>query len=140
MYAFPLSSLTANIEDPENPEHLSITISPSFQNIRKGDLATVLLKNLNGKIVYQITFDIKEDKKIADCFFSLVQQTVEEGKDPAGKVRCHRVLPHSHSFLLGWPFFHWNSPDVELKSVCPIIHAQTSSVAYANAVALSKEK
>jgi len=101
LYAFPLSGLTANIEDPENPEHLSVTISPSFQNIRKGDLSTVLLKNLNGKIVYQITFDIKEDRKIADRFFSLVQQTVEEGKDPAGK---------------------------------------TSSVAYANAVALSKEK
>mmetsp|Transcript_16902 Transcript_16902/g.48819 ORF Transcript_16902/g.48819 Transcript_16902/m.48819 type:complete len:148 (-) Transcript_16902:1953-2396(-) len=83
LYSIPLEELLPKMEDRENPEGTSLTISPSFNNISKDDISTVLLKYPSGRIAYQFTFNTKEDSTVAERFFSLVGGTKTGGKETA---------------------------------------------------------
>jgi len=74
LYAIPLNDKTAIPEDPNDPEGTSLTISPTFKNIAKEDLDTVLLKYRgSGKIAYQFTFNQRDGSNLADGFLGVVR-------------------------------------------------------------------
>ena len=67
LYAIPLHDKMAVLEDPNQPEGTSLTISPTFKNVSKEDLDTVLLKcRGSGKIAYQFTFNKRDGSNLAD--------------------------------------------------------------------------
>lgn len=73
LYAIPLHDKVAILEDPNQPEGTSLTISPTFKNISKEDLDTVLLKYCgSGKIAYQFTFNKRDGSNLADGFLGVV--------------------------------------------------------------------
>ena len=73
LYAIPLHDKMAILEDPNQPEGTSLTISPTFKNISKEDLDTVLLKYRgSGKIAYQFTFNKRDGSNLADGFLGVV--------------------------------------------------------------------
>ena len=74
LYAIPLIDKVAIKEDPNNPEGTSLTISPSFNNVSKEDLDTVLLKynHEGGKIAYQFTFSKHDGADLANRFLDAV--------------------------------------------------------------------
>lgn len=80
LYSIPLADLVPKMEDRNNPEGTSLTISPSFNNVSKDDLSTVLLKYPSGGIAYQFTFNTKEDKEVADRFISVVARAKTGGE------------------------------------------------------------
>jgi len=83
LYAIPLHDKTAKREDPNNPEVTSLTISPTFKNIAKEDLETVLLKyRCSGKVAYQFTFNQRDGSNLADGFLGVVNSLSKSG----GKV------------------------------------------------------
>jgi len=80
LYAIPLHDKTAKREDPNNPEGTSLTISPTFKNIAKEDLETVLLKYRgSGKVAYQFTFNQRDGSNLADGFLGVVDSLSKSG-------------------------------------------------------------
>lgn len=92
LYSIPLVELSPKMEDRHNPEGTSLTISPSFNNISKEDLSTVLLKHHNGRIAYQFTFSTKDDKEVANRFLSVVCGANKGGKLQTSSVAYAEVI------------------------------------------------
>ena len=87
LYAIPLHDKLAILEDPNQPEGTSLTISPTFKNIAKEDLDTVLLKYRgSAKIAYQFTFNKRDGSNLADGFLGVVCSSKVVVGDKVSKV------------------------------------------------------
>lgn len=76
LYMIPLESLKAVKEDPNHPHERSVTISPGYgtgNNRQDENIVNVLLLEARNRLVYQIAFNISQDKDIADTFVGVVQ-------------------------------------------------------------------
>lgn len=76
LYTVPLGTLKAMKEDPNKPHKRSVTVSPGFGsglNRQDGSIETVVLVDALGKLAYQISFDVKVNKNIADNFVAAVR-------------------------------------------------------------------
>eukprot|EP00541_Cyclophora_tenuis_P010173 CAMPEP_0116540752 /NCGR_PEP_ID=MMETSP0397-20121206/117_1 /TAXON_ID=216820 /ORGANISM="Cyclophora tenuis, Strain ECT3854" /LENGTH=221 /DNA_ID=CAMNT_0004064649 /DNA_START=26 /DNA_END=691 /DNA_ORIENTATION=+ len=86
LYAIPLSDVVPYLEDRTRPDKTSVTISPTFGNISKEDLETVLLKYRTGGQAFQFTFNTKPDKTLAKRFYDAIENHAERTKGrPASK-------------------------------------------------------
>lgn len=92
LYSIPLGDLVPKIEDRNNPEGTSLTISPSFNNLSKDDLSTVLLKYPSGRIAYQFTFDTKDDEGVADRFYSVLRGVEKRGAAQTTSIAFAEVV------------------------------------------------
>jgi hypothetical protein len=75
LYSIPLETLQAVKEDPKKPHKRSVTISPGYgSGISRQDdnIENALLLDAQGKLVYQITFNCKDDKEITNRFITAV--------------------------------------------------------------------
>mmetsp|Transcript_25303 Transcript_25303/g.45589 ORF Transcript_25303/g.45589 Transcript_25303/m.45589 type:complete len:236 (-) Transcript_25303:102-809(-) len=86
LYTIPLLDLVPKREDPNNPDFYSHTISPEantglpFANRSKESLETVLLKDRNGNIAFQLAFDTNEAGiDVLDKFVAAVISTKNNG-------------------------------------------------------------
>lgn len=82
IYAIPLEEVTARLEDPNHPDALSFTISPTpqkrYQCQTKKAFVTVLLKYRNdGSHAYQFTFDTSNDPSTAKRFCDMIEKSVK---------------------------------------------------------------
>jgi len=69
LYTIPLVTLTAKKENPKKLHKYSVTISPSINtNKAKAEFETVLLLDAKKKLECQFTFDVSEDKELANNF------------------------------------------------------------------------
>lgn len=108
LYAIPLHDKIASVEDPVNPEGTSLTISPTFRNMSKDDLATILLKYENGKIAYQFTFNKQDGSDLAARFLSVVNSVKSSGivgdRVSLLKLQCGTAMQHApmyvHHFII----------------------------------------
>jgi len=92
LYAIPLHDKTAKREDPNNPEGTSLTISPTFKNIAKDDLETVLLKYRgSGKVAYQFTFNKRDGCNLADGFLGVVDSLSKSSGKAGDKVSLFNI-------------------------------------------------
>ena len=75
LYAIQIETISAEIENPNNPDPNSYTISPQVQtNKTASSLVTILLRDITSKKqVYQISFDISHDPSIVKRFLDVLQ-------------------------------------------------------------------
>jgi len=99
LYAIPLDTLQASLEDPSNPSDESYTISPAGEtNMSSSDLQTVLLQSLKShKVLYQVTFNVKDttEHDAAQRFVDIVNSKIifQSINDPTGTVKPTKSLP-----------------------------------------------
>ena len=114
LYAIALHDKTAKREDPNNPEGTSLTISPTFKNISKDDLETVLLKYRgSGKVAYQFTFNKRDGCNLADGFLGVVDSLSKSSGKAGDRVSLLNTGYGSTPIILGdivkisrrWPDF-----------------------------------
>lgn len=87
LYTIPLADLLPEREDPKHPDFNSHTISPEantglpFENKSRESLRTVLLRDGNGKIAFQLAFDeIDAGVDALDKFISVVLSSKADAK------------------------------------------------------------
>ena len=114
LYAIALHDKTAKREDPNNPEGTSLTISPTFKNIAKDDLETVLLKYRgSGKVAYQFTFNKRDGCNLVDGFLGVVDSLSKSSGKAGDRVSLLNTGYGSTPIILGdiakiprrWPDF-----------------------------------
>jgi len=78
LYAFSLSELNAEIEDPNKPDKYSYTVDPSTNtNKTSNKLTTVILRNKfinKGNLAYQLTFDTSKEKGVVKKFMEVMER------------------------------------------------------------------
>eukprot|EP00536_Pseudo-nitzschia_multiseries_P002007 jgi/Psemu1/294657/fgenesh1_pm.26_\ len=79
LYVIELGSISAEIEDVDNPHKHSYSISPQPGTNKPGShFVTVLLKDkLSGKQVYQMTFDTRIDKSFTKKFMDVLRSNAK---------------------------------------------------------------
>lgn len=90
IYTIPMGSLKPVVENPKKPHRRSVTVSPAPNtNVTKDSMVTVLLLDARGVLAYQFTFDVSQDKNVANKFVLAVQNinTVHKQQD---KVTSHK--------------------------------------------------
>lgn len=97
LYAIPLEDLYPILEDPNNPDKYSITISPMPNtNQPRKEMVTILLKYKgNHQQAFQFTFDTALDPTLATRFLAVVQTSgtsaAERGPMTASVVRAKNL-------------------------------------------------
>jgi hypothetical protein len=95
LYAIPLETVQAVMEDLKRPDKHSITISPRTNtNYARENLVTILLRDRTTcKHAYQFTFDVSHDKSVAKRFLDLINFV---GKTAGAQVVTASVMEHQH--------------------------------------------
>ena len=88
LYVIPLDDKKAMKEDPKKPRATSLTVSPTFGNVAKANLHTILLVYPDGKIAFQFTFPDERDGRTAEQFLRVVNGRGKKG----GKSKTQSVV------------------------------------------------
>ena len=91
LYAIPLQDFQAWIEDPTNPDKLSITVNPEpLTNQQPRDCVTILLKSRSNEkeAPFQFTFKVHNDPTLPQRFMDVLQKasTSSDAKEGRGEV------------------------------------------------------
>lgn len=80
LYAVDLTRFRPLQEDPNDPDPLSVTISPvANTNHPRPEMVTILLKDKkNGSQAYQFTFDTQNDSGLAKRFWDVVSRACKQ--------------------------------------------------------------
>mmetsp|Transcript_1595 Transcript_1595/g.4178 ORF Transcript_1595/g.4178 Transcript_1595/m.4178 type:complete len:241 (+) Transcript_1595:94-816(+) len=102
LYVIELGNIRAEVEDVDNPDKHSYSISPQPGTNKPAPyLVTVLLKDISsGKQAYQITFDTRKDKSMIKRFMDVLRSNAKHyGGDVVGAcvvdAKVEKVLSKS---------------------------------------------